>query len=93
MYYIFIGLTSLLSNGHSDTMEQMIEFGHHLHNSIKLFDLLFHHGSASPLADTTFETLSELLGTTAELWPRFLPSEIDAIARSGFTVSYTPQLG
>ena len=66
----------------------MEEVGVHLHNSIKLFDTLFHHGAASPLINLSFTSLTDLLGATAEFWPQFLPSEIDSITRSGFTVNY-----
>lgn len=85
------GLAELLkASSSTDTLDQMEELGIHLHNSIKLFDALFHHGNASPLVNLPFISLNDLLGASAELWPRFLPMEIDAMTRTGFTINFTP---
>ena len=82
------GLEDLLSADHQDAEERMEQLGIHLHNSIHLFDTLFFHGIASPLVNLKFVPLNELLGAKAELWPRFLPLEIDSMCRTGFVVNF-----
>jgi len=83
------GLSDLLQpTGSTDIIDQMDELGVHLHTSIKLFDALFHHGNVQFDVNSTMVALNELLGASAEIWPRFLPGEIDVMVRTGFTVNY-----
>lgn len=69
------GLASLLKGAHVDS-DELEGLGKNIHNSIKLFDTLFLHGSSSPLFQTQTTSFSELIGAKTELWPRFLPKEV-----------------
>lgn len=69
------GLSQLLKGAHVDS-DELESLGRNIHNSIKLYDTLFLHGSNSPLFLSQQTTFSELIGAKAELWPRFLPQEV-----------------
>ena len=72
------GLSELINAETTSPAEQMSEIGHHLRNTVKLFDYLFigATGSRSPLSDFAPLTVQEIIGAKSELWTRFLPGAI-----------------
>ena len=75
------GLASLLKGAHIDS-DELEGLGKNIHNSIKLFDTLFLHGNSSPLFQSQTTSFSDLIGAKTELWPRFLPKEVNIMTET-----------